>query len=181
MSKDLKHRVPGFQQKKKTKLAFPRLGWVLLAVAALAGLAAMILPRYLPMSPQTSPSPPALPVASMPEPQFSFFKLLPDSERKIPESEINSEKREVRLGKTPVAGQYFLQLGAFRSQEQAEALKARLEEFAKLKPRLEQIKLEYASWYRVKLGPYQTIPDANQVRLFLRDRKIDSIMQAPAN
>jgi cell division protein FtsN len=75
-------------------------------------------------------------------------------------------------------GQYFLQLGAFRSQEQAKALRARLEEFAKLKPRLEQINLEYASWYRVKLGPYQTIPDANQVRLFLRDRNIDSIMQA---
>jgi cell division protein FtsN len=181
MAKDLKHRVPGFQQKKKPKPAFPGLGWGLVTAAILAGLVALILPRYLPVSDQTSPAPPALPDSSLPAPHFSFFKLLPDTERKIPESEVNSEKREVRLGKTPVVGQYFLQLGAFRSQEQAEALKARLEDFAKLKPRLEQIKLEYASWYRVKLGPYQTIPDANQVRLFLRDRNIDSIMQAPAN
>jgi len=178
MSKDLKHRVPGFHHKKKIKPVFPRLGWGLLAVAALVGLAALILPRYRPVSPQTSPATLALPVASLSEPHFSFFKLLPDIERKIPETEINSEKREVRLGKTPVVGQYFLQLGAFRSQEQAKGLRARLEEFAKLKPRLEQINLEYARWYRVKLGPYQTIPDANQVRLFLRDRNIDSIMQA---
>ena len=179
MSKDLKHRVPGFQRNKKTKPGLPRLGLGLLAVVALVGLAALILPRYLPLSPQSGPATPAAPVASLPEPKFGFFKLLPDSERKISESEINSEKREVRLGKKPVAGQYFLQLGAFKSQEQAEALKAQLEEFAKLKPRLEQIKLEFGSWYRVKLGPYQSIPDANQVRLFLRDRNIDSIMQAP--
>jgi hypothetical protein len=29
------------------------------------------------------------------------------------------------------------------------------------------------------LGPYRTILDANQVRLFLRSRAIDSVMQAP--
>lgn len=175
MAKDLKHRVPGYQ-KKTPKLAQWRLG---LAAALLAGLAVLVLVRYF-LNPSPADSAPEITsVAALPEPRFTFFKLLADSERRIPESVINSEKREVRLGKKPTVGQYFLQLGAFRQQEQAEALKARLDEFAKLKPKLEQINLEFATWYRVKLGPYQTIPDANQVRLFLRDRNIDSILQSP--
>ncbi len=177
MPQDLKHRVPAFRKKKRSPL-FTRLGWSLLAIGLLTGIAALTLPRHGSESGQSRPALLAMP--SPPEPQFSFFKLLPDSEQKIPESAIRSEKREVRQGKAPVVGQYYLQLGAFKSQEQAEALKTRLEAFAKLKPRLEQINLEYTRWYRVKLGPYQTIPDASQVRLFLRDRNIDSIMQTPA-
>jgi cell division protein FtsN len=41
------------------------------------------------------------------------------------------------------------------------------------------IKLEYATWYRVKLGPYRTLSDADRIRLYLRDQHIDSIIQTP--
>jgi cell division protein FtsN len=117
--------------------------------------------------------------APPPDPAISFFKILPDAERRIPDNVIIAEQRDARLGKAPTEGHYFLQVGSFNRKEQAENLKARLETLVRSKPRLEQINLEYATWYRVKLGPYRTLPDANRVRQFLRERKVDSIVQVP--
>jgi hypothetical protein len=80
------------------------------------------------------------PVAPSP-PRFSYFKILPDIERKIPDADIAREKREVRLGKPPMEGQFFIQPGSFREREQAENLKRQLETYGKLKPRLEKSSL----------------------------------------
>jgi hypothetical protein len=179
MSRDLKHRVPAFRQRKPRRVT-ARHGIVLfggfLFVAVLAaGYQHYTVPGHdLPvrLAGVTVPTP-------APEPGFSFFKLLQDSEKMITEGDINAMKRDERLGKPPVAGRYFLQAGSFPHKEQAQDLKARLETMDRLKPRLEMIKLEYATWYRVKLGPYRTLPDADRVRLYLRDQQIDSIIQTP--
>jgi cell division protein FtsN len=42
------------------------------------------------------------------------------------------------------------------------------------------IKIENATWYRVKIGPYGTLADADKVRQYLRGNKIDSIVQKAA-
>jgi len=178
MSRDLKHRVKAIREQNRPDI-MPRLG---LALVVGFILLAIVVAGYLHRAewkPIALPSP-AQPTAP-PPPRFSYFKVLPDTERKIPDADIAREKREVRLGKKPMEGQFFIQIGSFRELEQAKNLKKQLEAYGKLKPRLEGIKLEYATWYRVKLGPYRTLPDADQVRLFLRERDIDSIVQAPAD
>jgi cell division protein FtsN len=113
-----------------------------------------------------------------PEPRFTFYKILPEKEVIIPESEIKTMKREESLGKKPEAA-YLLQAGSFTSQQEAEKLKARLAEI-KVKAKLEMIKLENTAWYRVKVGPYATLADADKVRQYLRANKIDSIVQKAA-
>ena len=176
MSKDLKHRVPAFRHKKPWRVT-PQAGLALVGgFLFVAILAAGYLHRGKPGPAAPPPSPPVSTPEPPPAPEFNFFKILPDNEREIPESVINAEKREVRLGNAPKAGHFYLQIGSFTRLEQAESVKARL---ARFKPKLEQINLEYASWYRVKLGPYRTLTDADQIRQALRQQHIDSIVQAP--
>ena len=179
MAQDLKHRVPAIQPKKPVHLS-QRLK----LIAGLAGITllmlAAVIPRLRSNQPAPTGQPGAAPAVDAPrQTRVSFFKLLPEIEQQVPESEINAVKREKRPATAPAAGQFFLQVGAFPERDAAEALKQQLEAFGTLKPRLEQINLEFATWYRVKLGPYRTIPDAHQVRLFLRARGIDSIIQTP--
>jgi cell division protein FtsN len=58
-------------------------------------------------------------------------------------------------------------------------LKARLAEI-RIKARLEMIKLDNTAWYRVKIGPYASLADADKVRQYLRSNRIDSILQKAA-
>lgn len=116
--------------------------------------------------------------AAPPEPRFSFYKILPEKEVIVAENEIKTMKREESQGKKPTAA-YLLQAGSFASPQEAEKQKARLAEI-KVKAKLEMIKLDNTAWYRVKIGPYATLADADRVRQYLRDNKIDSIVQKAA-
>lgn len=175
MSRDIKHRVPAFRQPKPRRVT-ARAGLALIAGFLFVAILAAGYQRFGAWGVDLQAPLAGIP-APPPEPEFSFFKVLPGREQQIAESDINAQKREARIGKRPREGLYFLQIGAFTRQDQAQELKQRLETLARLKPHLEQINLEYATWYRVQLGPYRTILDADRVRAFLRDQDIDSIMQ----
>lgn len=125
--------------------------------------------------PEADPSS-ALPApSSLPEPRVSFYKVLPEKEAIIAENEIKAIKREENQGKKP-SDTYLLQAGSFTSQTDAEKLKSRLADI-KITARLEMITLDSTTWYRVKIGPYATVADADQVRQYLRSHKLDSIVQ----
>jgi hypothetical protein len=183
MTRDLKHRVPGYERSKPKPSGTPhRLLMAIIGAVGAVGIGAGVWQFFLNAGQPDSPlGLLSLQTTTPVEPDFSAFRVFPDSERKIPERDINQVKREARLGKTPEEGQFFLQIGSFTTQKQAEQQRNRIEDIAKVKPRMEQITLEYATWYRLRLGPYRTIPDADQVRLFLREHQIDSIMQTPVN
>ena len=120
-------------------------------------------------------APPPLPV----EPRFTFYKVLPEKEVIIQENEIKTLKREEETqGKAPTAAAaaYMVQAGSFSRQQDAENLKAQLAQI-KVKAKLEMIQLESAAWFRVKIGPYATLADADKVRQYLRANKIDSVVQ----
>lgn len=178
MTRDVKHRVPAFRKQKAT----PRTGLIILGgfiLIAIIVAAAQSLGRS--SVPPTTQSNAPISFLSQntipPAPEVTFFLTLPEGEKKIAEQEISWAMREKGLGKLPVAGQFFLQVGAFADLEMADRMKARLEKTVRLKPKMEKVRLEYATWYRIKLGPYRTIPDADQVRHFLRERNMDSIIQ----
>ena len=177
MAKDLKHRIPSIReqslQRKRGTLSTKSLGGLFaLGIGAIAlfyliGLRSAKNPELQP------PTVPAQPF----EPSFTFFKLLEDEEVRIPEGEVNAERRSERMGKPPREGEFYVHAGAFRDRKNAQELKSTLEGLGKLRPHLEEIRLEYATWYRVRLGPYRSLREANQVRLFLREKSIDSILQ----
>lgn len=115
--------------------------------------------------------------ASPEEARFGYFRLLEDRENRIPESQISEEQRNIRLGKSPTQGAFSLLVGTYKTRDQADAIRQQLSDFDALKPKMEEVTLEFASWFRLKLGPYGTLQDANQVRLFLREHGIDSILE----
>lgn len=116
------------------------------------------------------------PAAKPAEPRFTFYKILPELEAIIPESEIKSLKREESQGKKPPSVKYQLQAGSFTNAQDAEKLKAKLSAL-KIKSHIESVKIENTVWNRVKIGPFSNMADADRVRTYLRNNQIDSVAQ----
>lgn len=120
---------------------------------------------------QVEPPPP-----KPPEPRFSFYKILPEKEVIIPEGDIKSMKQEETQGIKPAGAIYMLQVGSFPNQVDAEKLKTRLSQL-KVKSKIETVKIDNASWHRVKIGPFNSLVDADRARAYLRGNQIDSVVQ----
>ncbi|MFN5745283.1 MAG: SPOR domain-containing protein [Methylococcaceae bacterium] len=176
MPKDLKHRIPAFRARRKIALSrwfMACIGLTVISVALIVGVGRQ---KKTAADSSAAPQKVSTPTAP-PSARISFFQLLPDSERQISDADIKAELNEIRLGKTARSGAYLLQTGAFTEQAEAESLREDLQRLTKTRPRLELIKMEYATWFRVMLGPYKTLVDVDKVRSFLREHQIDSIVQ----
>jgi len=121
-------------------------------------------------------SKPTEPAAKPPEPRFTFYKILPELEAIVPESEIKTLKHEESLGKKTPTVKYLLQAGSFTNAQDAEKLKAHLSAL-KIKSHIETVKIENTAWNRVKIGPFNTMADADHVRTYLRSNQLDSVVQ----
>ena len=118
----------------------------------------------------------ATPPVPPPEPRFTFYKILPELEAIIPESEIKNLKREESLSKQPPRVKYQLQVGSFANAQDAEKLKAKLSAL-KIKSHIENVKIENTAWNRVKIGPFASLADADKVRTYLKGSGLDSVVQ----
>ena len=196
MSKDYKNRIPAYRQRRQRRSRQLGLIAAFAAVfAALAGVGVYHLTRsegeaVMTAVPETAEAAgqgkkaagaesrklaPKIEHPVLQEPRFSFYKVLPEKEVIVSEAEIKNLKRDEKLGKSG-SGAYLVQAGSFTSQQEAEKLKTRLGEI-NVKARLELIKLDNTAWYRVKLGPYANLGDADKVRQHLRANRIDSVVQ----
>ncbi len=174
MARDVKHRIPAFRNNKRK----PRSTLLILLGLLLLGLGILFyLVTQWSASPEPPPESPPPQRATADGVQFSYFRLLEDRENRVSENQINEEQRNIRLGKGPTPGSFSLLIGSFKTRDKAEAARRQLYAFEALKPKMEEVTLEFASWYRLKLGPYGNLRDANQVRLFLRNQGIDSIIE----
>lgn len=120
--------------------------------------------------------PEAPPDIDLPEPRFTFYKILPEKEVIVSDRDILSLKRDEKAGKPAVPGGFVIQVGAYSKLEDAEKTRAKLGE-AKVKAKMEKVLIDKATWYRVKLGPYSTLEEAEKVRAQLRKHRIDSVLQ----
>ena len=182
MPKDLKHLVPGYKPHPPKRAGWLAFLLVALSLGVTVGLKNFVMTSEPEKAFQAvTPENPAKSESLVQMPSFRFFKLLPDSERFIPDSDITAEKRKIALGKNPTSGIFYLQVGAFTERLPAEQLRALLTKLVNQKVKLELIKLEHTAWYRVSLGPYKTISDAEAVRSYLADHQQDSVIQEPLN
>jgi cell division protein FtsN len=173
MARDVKHRIPAFRPEKRK----PRWKPFALLGILLAGVGTLVT-WTLKSTPSSENPEPAMTQSAIPEEaHFGYFRLLEDRESRVPESRISEEQRNLRLGKAPTPGEFSLLVGTYKTRDKAESVRQQIFKFEALKPRMEEVTLEFASWYRLKLGPYGNLRDANQVRLFLRDHGIDSIIE----
>lgn len=101
---------------------------------------------------------------------FDFYKILPELEVVIPEDELN--KSETPQEKAT----YYLQVGSFKEDAEAESRKAQLI-LLNFSPSVQTVTIDgNQTWHRVRLGPFTDRRKADSARRRLLDNDIDSIM-----
>jgi cell division protein FtsN len=108
--------------------------------------------------------------------RYDFFTVLPEIEVVVPNREIEQRARDnPEQPATPAGGSYLIQVGSFRSAEDAEALKARLAMLGMV-AKVQQVSVNGQDWHRVRLGPFETARAADGARRDLNDNGFESIV-----
>ncbi len=98
---------------------------------------------------------------------FDFYSILPEQEVVIPESELNREAAASEKAS------YYLQVGSFKSDEDAQARMAELF-LLNLTPSIQKVTVDGGNtWHRVRVGPYTDRRELDKIRRRLQDNGID--------
>jgi cell division protein FtsN len=203
MPRDYKHTTPTQRSRRRKRQSPP--GWIwLLAGLGIGLLVAFLL--YLqqrPVTPAPSaaattapalntsqplhvPAPnqdtrevrksaPAKVLPPPPKPRFDFYTILPEMEVPIAEQEITGKPQE-GVPQVEAPGTYLLQAGSFRSQAQADQLKAKLALLG-LQASIQTVTINNTeTWHRVRVGPLSDLKELNTARARLKENQLDAIL-----
>lgn len=192
MARDYKHRA---NRRRKKPAVSPLVG-ILSGLVIGLFVAFLVYLRMQAPPPQqqvfvkeTIPLPAAPPAAGIPpktakesrapepppRPRFDFYTLLPEMEVVVPEQEITGTPRE-GLPQVEQPGTYYLQVGSFRSGEQADRLKAELALLG-LETSIQKVTVDNKNtWHRVRVGPFSNLDNLNRTRRTLRERGVESAL-----
>ena len=168
--------------------------WLWLLGGILIGLVtavALMLKGYLPEIKQHLPSvdnePPGViesalideennETAKPKKPRYDFFTVLPEMEVVVPEQELSRKAKPTQDTK-PGSGQdsYILQAGSFRSEAEAEQMKARLALLGSIAT-VQAVTVNDQTWHRVRIGPFKGARKADEIRRMLSDNTIDTLV-----
>jgi len=102
---------------------------------------------------------------------FDFYNILPELEVVIPEEELNQNTSAAQEKAT-----YYLQVGSFKNDSDAESRKAELI-LLNFSPSVQTVTIDGSqTWHRVRLGPFTDRRKVDQARRRLQDNGIDFIM-----
>lgn len=90
--------------------------------------------------------------------QYDFFRVLPEQDHVVPPREIEQPRP-----RSEDTGSYELQVGSFRSEADADALKANLLLLG-VTVRVIPVNVDGVTWHRVRVGPLDSAREANSVR-----------------
>jgi cell division protein FtsN len=121
------------------------------------------------VEPKAEPAPP-------PKPRFDFYNLLPEMEVVVPEQELQGARSPEGVREVQQPGTYLLQAGSFRSQDQADQLRARLALLG-VETTVQTVKVNTReTWHRVRVGPFSNLEELNEARSMLKTNGIDAIL-----
>jgi cell division protein FtsN len=115
------------------------------------------------------------------ENKFTFYKTLP---KETIDSPINHYRGKDNIqpllqvkkqSSSKNKGQYILQAGSFRVFSKADRQKAKLAILG-VESRIEKVRSNDGIWHRIRLGPFNNLEDANQLRTRLLSEKIQTIL-----
>jgi len=155
----------------------PLPGWIWLVLGLSIGLVvAAFVYIVRPKGPAA-----ALPVASAPSPKtdakgrillppkqpsrFSFYEMLPSYEVVIPREDARDSAKSGRATTADIAqpGQYLIQVGSYRSRDEAERNRASLALLG-VESRIEQVTIDQKeTWFRVRVGPESNLVRAQEI------------------
>jgi cell division protein FtsN len=109
--------------------------------------------------------------------RYDFFTVLPEMEVVVPEQELakKSQPREAATVQSADKDSYLLQVGSFRAKSDAEQMKARLALLG-ITTRIQTVKVNDATWHRVRVGPVSGARQADAMRKQLADNGIESLV-----
>lgn len=111
---------------------------------------------------------------ALPKREFNFYKILPEVEVKVPDWEIaNSTKEDQQDFKQ---GTYVLQVGSFKSYEDADRAKANLA-LRGILAKIHRVVINGQDvWYRVHVGPFSDLTKIQSMRTKLIESGSDFIL-----
>jgi cell division protein FtsN len=128
----------------------------------------------------TEPAKPAA-VAGMPQgaakgekPKFDFYKILPGSEEPVTEKELKDAAKASKGQPEAARGVFFIQAGSFQNPADADNQKAKIAILGFESSVEPGVLPDKGTWYRVRLGPYSSLDELNQVRRTLVQNGIDA-------
>lgn len=99
------------------------------------------------------------------QPRFDFYTILPGTETQVTEQEIK-QKESAAIAVTET---YFLQVGAFQTEQEADNMKAKLA-LQGIEAIVQTAAIpEKGTWHRVRVGPFSDINEINKSRSQLVD------------
>lgn len=111
------------------------------------------------------------------KPVIDFYKVLPKRQVEIPISEEDREGIENPSINKEVSGQAILQVGSFKSADEAESLKAQLA-FLGLQASVKSAKVSNVTWHRVQLGPFDSETGLSHAKNLLIENKIQYMQRS---
>ena len=97
------------------------------------------------------------------KPRFDFYTILPGSESPVTEQEIKQKEAEAD---SPAAStdSYFLQVGAFQTEQEADNMKAKLALLG-MEAIVQTATIpDKGVWHRVRVGPFAGLDQINKAR-----------------
>jgi len=102
---------------------------------------------------------------------FDFYNILPEMEVVIPDEELKPGDNNTQEKAT-----FYLQVGSFKNDSEAEARKAELL-LLNFNPSVQNVTIDGSqTWHRVRIGPFSDRRKVDQARRRLQDNGIDFII-----
>jgi cell division protein FtsN len=134
-------------------------------------------------APATTPgaTPPAAPAPASADGQFSLYNLLPGKAQEstaVPDKSLAKEEpKSADDGKN----RYLLQVGAYESEAEADAMRAKLALMG-YEASISKRERDGKTLHRVRIGPIDKMDDVNRVRTALSQNKMDAtLVRIPLN
>ncbi len=130
--------------------------------------------------PETPPGPTDRPAEEKKRPRFDFYTILPEQEVAIPEQDLRPGSKPATTGSTPstttTPGNYMLQAGSFRKEDEADKLRAKLA-LVGVVASIQPVSINSGdTWYRVRIGPITDLDKLNRTRQRLHDNGITALV-----
>ena len=145
---------------------------LLLGVGISVGVALLVKGSDSPFvskaTPANKPTPTDADTSALPKdenagkPRFDFYTILPGSESPVTEQEIKQKETQPEAIKTKE--NYFLQVGAFQTEQEADNMKAKLA-LQGVEAIVQTATIpDKGVWHRVRIGPFTDVEQINKAR-----------------
>ncbi len=96
------------------------------------------------------------------KPRFDFYTILPGSETAVSEQEI--KKNELQADAAKIKDSYYLQVGAFQTEQEADNMKAKLALLG-IESLIQTANVpDKGIWHRVRVGPFSDVSQIDKAK-----------------